>query len=201
MRTSLRKRVVAIGLASAILTGAEISTTALGSQNLAVDASVSGLSPAEANDMAAIATSDEWVAARLAAGATRLVEVSDPGDGKTGVLVRFIDYSEMRPFAVIVDKSKRIVIETVAEDSWPNYSPSEFRDASVIALADLEVAQRSDGATLVVNNMTGATDRGICVGRRCIAVFLTRPDGSYGHLIVAIVDLGKRDVVSFDQTD
>lgn len=56
---------------------------------------------------------------------------------------------------------------------------------------------------LIVNSPTSRTVTEIswearCIQRRCVAVFLTPPNGDYSSLIVAIVDLGKNQVVGFD---
>jgi hypothetical protein len=134
---------------------------------------------------------DPWVEARTGTRG-RVVEVADPHDGKTGVIVRFIDYAEMEHLTVVVDPPKSTIVNRLQGGPWPNYSPAEEADASAIALADPGVLARQPSGSFIVNNLTGATDRGVCESRRCMAVFLTPPDGDDAGLLVAIVDLGSR---------
>jgi hypothetical protein len=166
----------------------------------ATGAALSGIDQSGADSAAAIAMKDPWVQARTGTR-TGVVEVTDPHDGKTGVIVRFIDYVEMEHLTVVVDPTKAVIVNRFQGGPWPNYSPAEEADASEIALADPEVLARQPSDGFVVNNLTGATDRGVCEGRRCMAVFLTPPDGDYAGLLVAIVDLGSRRVVAFEKSN
>jgi len=151
---------------------------------------LSGVTEIDAESFLRIAQEDAWVKSQTARTDSRVVEIVDPIDGKSGPIVWIVDYTGGRALAVELTKpGDAVASRSIASIDTPNISPAEKQVAADAALADVRVRTLAgDGVSLVVNNTTGSS-AGSCAESRCLAVFLTPPDGDYTGLIVAVVDL------------
>ncbi len=154
---------------------------------------VTGLERAEAEELARLALADPWTQQAVRGTRSEAVEVYNPADGKSGVLVWIYDYTNLRALLVEVDSGSRTIIGRKVTDAFPNFSPAEHADAAEIAVHDPKVLARTGGQRYVVIAQTGAAN----IRCRCIAVTLTPAPAVVTPRIMPIVDLSTRSVVGF----
>jgi len=175
-------------------TSAALAPSAVSVAELAL----TNITPERAAELLAIAQGDPWVVTQSSGRRVRPVEIYNVGDGKSGIQVRFVDYTGRRTLYVIFLADGTIVERGEGGPGGANYSPAEHALASAIALSDAGVRGRSDGAALVVNHTTGATG-GACARSRCLSVFLRPANGDRAHFLIATVDLATEQVIQVDE--
>jgi hypothetical protein len=162
----------------------------------ATDLALTDVTPERAARLLAIALADPWLVKESVGHRVLPVEISNVGDGKTGVQVRFVDYTGLRTLLMDFSEAEAITSRSVGHIGAANYSPAERADASALALADATVQSRPDAAQLVVNNVTGGSGPN-CAATRCLAVFLLAPGGD--RPLIVTVDLASRQVVGIHE--
>lgn len=153
-----------------------------------------GTTQEQAATALALAESDATVAGLLLGTQYAAVEIEDPHDDKSGILVWFIDYTNNRAVFAEVDLARAAVVDRqLREVGEPLISPAERAIAVSVASVDAEVLALGLPTPLHVSNLTRAT-KGPCVGQRCVALFVDRATEPIGYEVV-IVDVVKREVV------